>query len=228
MFKLLNKEYLSESVVKAEIEAPAVSAKIGPGQFVIIRSHENGERIPLTVADFDREKGTITIIFQTVGASTKLLATLEAGEYILDVVGPLGNKTELDGATKVAVIGGGLGCAIAYPQAKYLHNSGAKVDIIAGFRSKDLIILEDDMKKVSDSLTILTDEACSVDSKYNMQILHTNVLKNLIICSLQEGGIQCHNWDHTLLGKASGHRNRMLFRYAYIKKSFRMDFFKLQ
>ncbi len=158
MFKLLNKEYLSESIVKAEIEAPAVSAKIGPGQFVIIRSHEKGERIPLTVADFDREKGTVTIIFQTVGASTKLLATVEAGEYLLDVVGPLGNKTELDGAKKVAVIGGGLGCAIAYPQAKYLHNSGAKVDIIAGFRSQDLIILEDDMKKVSDSLTILTDD----------------------------------------------------------------------
>ena len=158
MFKLINKEYLGENIVKMEIEAPFIAEKIGPGQFVIIRSHEKGERIPLTVADFDRKKGTITIICQTVGASTKLLATIPEGEYIRDVVGPLGNKTELDGIKSIAVIGGGLGCAIAYPQAKFLHNAGAKVDIIAGFRSKDLIILEDDMKAVSDSLTILTDD----------------------------------------------------------------------
>ncbi|MBE6619320.1 MAG: sulfide/dihydroorotate dehydrogenase-like FAD/NAD-binding protein [Ruminococcaceae bacterium] len=158
MFKLLSKEKLGDAVVKIEIDAPQISAKIGPGQFVIIRSHEYGERIPLTVADFDREKGSITVIFQTVGASTKLLATLEAGDSIIDVVGPLGNKTELEDVKSAAVIGGGLGCAIAYPQAKYLHEKGAKVDIIAGFRSKDLIILESEMEKVSDTLTILTDD----------------------------------------------------------------------
>ncbi len=175
MFKLINKELLGENIVKMEIEAPFIAEKIGPGQFVILRSHEQGERIPLTVADFDREKGTITIICQTVGASTKLLATISKGEYIKDVVGPLGNKTELNGVKSVAVIGGGLGCAIAYPQAKFLHNSGAKVDIIAGFRSKDLIILEDDMKAVSDSLTILTDDG----SNGNKGLVTNGLRKNV-------------------------------------------------
>ena len=177
MFRLLNKEYLSDSIVRAEIEAPAISAKIGPGQFVIIRSHEHGERIPLTVADFDREKGSITVIFQTVGASTRLLSTLEVGENIIDVVGPLGNKTDLESAKRVAVIGGGLGCAIAYPQAKYLYNKGAKVDIIAGFRSKDLIILEDDMKNVSDDLLILTDDGSNGKKGLVTDGLRQNVQK---------------------------------------------------
>ncbi|MBP3334178.1 MAG: sulfide/dihydroorotate dehydrogenase-like FAD/NAD-binding protein [Clostridia bacterium] len=158
MFRLVKKEYLGEAIVRMVIDAPRIAAKIGPGQFVIIRADEKGERIPLTVSDFDREKGTVTIICQTVGASTKQLASVPEGEFIKDVVGPLGKTTELEGIKKVAVIGGGLGCAIAYPQAKFLYNSGAEVDIIAGFRSTDFIILEDEMKAVSNSLTLLTDD----------------------------------------------------------------------
>ncbi len=158
MFRLVKKEYLGESIVRMVIDAPRIAAKIGPGQFVIIRADEKGERIPLTVSDFDREKGTVTVICQTVGASTNLLATIPEGGSIKDVVGPLGKVTELEGIRKVAVIGGGLGCAIAYPQAKFLYNLGAQVDIIAGFRSSDLIILEDDMKAVSNTLTVLTDD----------------------------------------------------------------------
>ncbi|MBE6608732.1 MAG: sulfide/dihydroorotate dehydrogenase-like FAD/NAD-binding protein [Ruminococcaceae bacterium] len=158
MFELLKKEKLGESIVRIVIDAPHIARKIGPGQFVIVRSDEISERIPLTVSDFDREEGTITLICQTVGASTKRLAMIEEGEYIKDVVGPLGKVTELEGIKNVAVIGGGLGCAIAYPQAKYLYNIGANVDIIAGFRSRDFIILEDDMKAVSSTLTVLTDD----------------------------------------------------------------------
>lgn len=158
MFKLLKKETLGESIVRLVIDAPKIAAKIGPGQFVIVRSDELGERIPLTVSDFDREKGTITLICQTIGASTKRLAMIEEGGFIKDVVGPLGKATELDGIKRVAVIGGGLGCAIAYPQAKFLFKSGVHVDIIAGFRSADLIILENDMKAVSNTLTVLTDD----------------------------------------------------------------------
>ncbi len=158
MFKLLKKETVGENIVRMTFDAPKIASKIGPGQFVIIRVFEKSERIPLTVADFDRESGTLTVICQTIGASTKEIASVDEGEYIKDIVGPLGCKTELDGLSRVAVIGGGVGCAIAYPQAKYLHNHGASVDIIAGFRSKELIILENDMKEVSDSLTILTDD----------------------------------------------------------------------
>ena len=175
MFKLLKKEYLGESIVKMVIDAPRIAAKVGPGQFVIIRSDEIGERIPLTVSDFDREKGTLTIICQAVGASTKRLAAIPEGEYISNVVGPLGKQTELDGLSRVAVIGGGLGCAIAYPQAKYLHAAGAKVDIIAGFRSSELIILEDDMRAVSNSLTILTDDG----SNGNKGLVTDGLRKNI-------------------------------------------------
>lgn len=158
MFKIIKKEYIGESIVRMVIDAPKIAAKIKPGQFVIVLSDEKGERIPLTVADFDHAEGSITIICQTVGASTKRLALLNEGDFIKSVVGPLGRPTELDGIKRAAVIGGGVGCAIAYPQAKYLHNSGAKVDIIAGFRSKDLIILESEMRTVSDDLIILTDD----------------------------------------------------------------------
>ncbi len=175
MFKLIKKEYLGESIVRMVIDAPRIAAKIGPGQFVIIRSDEKGERIPLTVSDFDRENGTITIICQTVGASTKRLASVCEGEYIKDVVGPLGKMTELDGLYRVAVIGGGLGCAIAYPQAKFLHSAGAKVDIIAGFRSTDFIILEDEMKAVCDTLTILTDDG----SNGNKGLVTDGLRKNI-------------------------------------------------
>ena len=158
MFKILKKRTLNENVKMMVIDAPYVARKAEPGQFIIFRIDENGERIPLTIADHDREKGTVTIIFQEVGKTTTCLGELEEGDSILDFVGPLGTASHFDNVKKVAVIGGGLGTAIAYPQAKKLHSMGAAVDVIAGFRNKDLIILEDEMKEVSDRLFITTDD----------------------------------------------------------------------
>ncbi|MFZ5975003.1 MAG: sulfide/dihydroorotate dehydrogenase-like FAD/NAD-binding protein, partial [Bacillota bacterium] len=152
------KKALNAQVVLMELEAPRVAKKCLPGQFIILRVNETGERIPLTIADYDREKGSVTVIFQIVGKTTMLLAEAEQGGYIADVVGPLGNASHLNGIEKAAVVGGGLGCAIAYPQAKALHSMGAAVDVIAGFRTKDLVILEDEMKAVSDNLFIMTDD----------------------------------------------------------------------
>ncbi|MBE7012639.1 MAG: sulfide/dihydroorotate dehydrogenase-like FAD/NAD-binding protein [Ruminococcaceae bacterium] len=158
MFKILTKKVLNHQVKLMEIQAPLIAKKAEPGQFIILRVDENGERIPLTIAAFDREKGTVTIIFQEVGMTTKLLGSLNEGDFILDFVGPLGVPTHLDGYKNVAVIGGGLGSAIAYPQAKKLFASGAKVDSILGFRNKDMIILEDEIKKVSTNVFITTDD----------------------------------------------------------------------
>lgn len=158
MFKIVKKDILNPSMTRMEIEAPLIAKKAKAGQFIILRVDEFGERIPLTIADYSAEKGTVTIIYQKVGATTRLLDSLNEGEYILDFVGPLGKATELDGYKKVAVIGGGAGCAIAYPQAKTLHNMGTYVDVIAGFRNKDLIILEDEMSEISDRLIVMTDD----------------------------------------------------------------------
>ena len=158
MYKIVKKRVLNDTVTLMEIDAPAVARKARPGQFIILRVNETGERIPLTIADYDAEKGTVTIIFQIVGKTTSVLNMLGEGEYILDFVGPLGTPSELDGLKKVAVIGGGLGTAIAYPQAKALSKMGTEVHLIAGFRSSDLIILEEEMKKVSDKLVIVTDD----------------------------------------------------------------------
>lgn len=158
MYKIVRKRELNAQVQLMEVEAPRVAKKCLPGQFIILRVNEEGERIPLTVADFDRDRGTVTIIYQIVGKTTMLLSEIEEGGYIADVVGPLGNPSHLEGIGKAAVIGGGLGCAIAYPQAKALHQMGAKVDIIAGFRTKDLVILEDEMKAASDNLYVMTDD----------------------------------------------------------------------
>lgn len=158
MTKIVKKRFLNDSIVEVVFDAPAIAKKALPGQFIIFRVDEQGERIPLTIAGYDREEGTITVIAQTVGFSTKQLAAKNAGEYISDLVGPLGKPSELESNIKVAVIGGGLGCAIAYPQARALHEMNCEVDIIAGFRSKDLIILEDEMKAVSDKLIICTDD----------------------------------------------------------------------
>ena len=158
MFQILKKEILNTQVTLLEIEAPLIAKKAEPGQFIILRIDEKGERIPLTIADYDRERGTITIIFQQVGKTTNQLAQLNAGDALLDFVGPLGTASHLDGYKKVAVIGGGLGTAIAYPQAKKLHALGAQVDVIAGFRNKDLIILEKELEAVSDRTFITTDD----------------------------------------------------------------------
>ena len=157
------------------IEAPHVARKAEPGQFIILRVTEDGERIPLTIAEYDREKGTITIIFQEVGATTMALGQLNVGDCLHDFVGPLGKASELEGLKKVAVVGGGLGCAIAYPQAKKLHEMGCEVDLIAGFRNKDIIILEDEMKAASTNLYVVTD-----DGSNGRKALVTEVLKELI------------------------------------------------
>ena len=175
MFKILKKKVLNPTVTLMEIDAPPIAKKAEPGQFIILRVNEDGERIPLTVADFDREKGTVTIIFQIVGATTELLNEKQEGEYIHDFVGPLGVPSKTEGLKKVAVVGGGVGCAIAYPIAKKLHNLGAEVHSVVGFRNKDLVILEDEFKNVSDKLCMMTD-----DGSYGTKGLVTDALKQLI------------------------------------------------
>lgn len=177
MYKILRREDLSSNVVLMDVEAPMVAKKCLPGQFIILRVNEAGERIPLTIAGYDREKGVITIIFQTVGATTMELAELKEGEYIADFVGPLGNPSETEEfkGKKVAVIGGGLGCAIAWPQAKAIHEAGGTVHMIAGFRSKDIVMLEEEMKACSDKFFCMTD-----DGTYGEKGLVTNKLEQLI------------------------------------------------
>ncbi|MBQ3590176.1 MAG: sulfide/dihydroorotate dehydrogenase-like FAD/NAD-binding protein [Clostridia bacterium] len=175
MFKIVKKVALNSTVTLMEVEAPMVAKKAEPGQFIILRTHENGERIPLTVADYDREKGTITIIFQIVGATTKRLNMLNEGEYIHDFVGPLGKPTHTDGLKKVAVVGGGVGCAIAYPVAKKLHSLGCEVHAICGFRSKDLVILENEFKNASSKFVLMSD-----DGTAGKKGLVTDALKELI------------------------------------------------
>lgn len=157
-YKILKKRVLNPQVFMMEILAPFVARKAEPGQFIILRIDEYGERVPFTIADFDKDKGTVTIIVQAVGKTTKDLSMMETGDDILDFSGPLGMPTNLDGKKKVAVIGGGLGTAIAYPQAKKLKSLGTEVTLIAGFRNKDFIILEDELKKVADNLIITTDD----------------------------------------------------------------------
>lgn len=175
MYKILKRRQLNENVVLMDIDAPFVAKKALAGQFIILRVDEYGERIPLTIADYDRKKGVVTIIFQIVGATTQLLSTLKEGDYLKDFAGPLGKATELEGYKKVCVIGGGVGCAIAYPSAKALFNSGAEVDVIAGFRSKDIVILEDEFKAVSTNLYLTTD-----DGSYGEKGLVTEKLQSLI------------------------------------------------
>ncbi len=175
MFRIVRKKSLNPTVTRMEIEAPLVAKKAKAGQFVILRTDEDGERIPLTVADYDRESGTVTIIFQVVGATTERLNTLNEGDYICDFVGPLGRESEVEGFKKVAVIGGGVGCAIAYPTAKALKENGTEVHSIVGFRNRDLVILEDEFKAVSDKVVVMTD-----DGSYGEKGLVTDALKKLV------------------------------------------------
>lgn len=158
MYRIVTKKTLNPFVTLMEVEAPLIAKKAEPGQFIILRVDEDGERIPLTVADFDRDKGTITIIFQIAGATTEKLNHLNEGDDIHDFVGPLGTPTHTDNLKKVAVVGGGVGCAIAYPVAKKLHGLGAEVHSVVGFRNKDLVILEDEFREVSDVMRIMTDD----------------------------------------------------------------------
>ncbi|MBP3285072.1 MAG: sulfide/dihydroorotate dehydrogenase-like FAD/NAD-binding protein [Clostridia bacterium] len=175
MFRIVKKEALNPTVGKMVIEAPLIAKKAEPGQFVILRSNEDSERIPLTIGDYDREKGTITIIYQIVGGGTMELDRKKEGESLHDFVGPLGVASHLEGLKKVAVVGGGVGCAIAYPIAKKLHELGSEVHSIVGFRNKDLVILEEDFKAVSDKLVMMTD-----DGSYGEKGLVTHALENLI------------------------------------------------
>ncbi len=200
-YKVLKKEMLNPTVFLMEVEAPLVARKAEPGQFIILRIDEYGERVPFTVADFDREKGTVTIIVQIVGKTTRDLAQVEAGETIADFAGPLGHPTPLEGIKKAAVIGGGLGTAIAYPQAKKLHQLGADVTVITGFRNKELIILEDELKKISNKLIVATDDgsngnkgfvtdmlAKEIESgeKYDMVIAIGPLVMMKFVCQLTE------------------------------------------
>ena len=175
MYKILRKKVLNPTVTLMDVEAPLIAKKAEPGQFIILRVDEAGERIPLTIADYDREAGTITIIFQIVGATTEKLNQLNEGEYIHDFVGPLGVPSHTEGLKKVAVVGGGVGCAIAYPIAKKLHALGAEVHSIVGFRNKDLVILEDEFAAVSDVMKMMTD-----DGSHGEKGLVTNALQALI------------------------------------------------
>ncbi len=175
MFKIVYKKSLNSNVTMMKILAPLVAKKAKPGQFIILRVSDDGERIPLTVASYDRENGTVTIIFQVVGATTRLLNALNEGDFISDFVGPLGNATKTDGLKKVAVVGGGVGCAIALPVAKELHDLGCEVHSIVGFRNKDLVILEDEFSSCSDVFKKMSD-----DGSWGEQGLVTNALKELI------------------------------------------------
>ena len=175
MYRIVKKRVLNPTVTLMEVEAPAVARKAEPGQFIILRVDEEGERIPLTIAAFDREKGTVTIIFQIVGGTTEKLNHKEEGGFLQDFVGPLGRATETEGLKRVAVVGGGVGTAIAYPVAKKLHDVGCHVDLIVGFRNKDLVILEDEFKAASTQLIIGTD-----DGSYGKKALVTDLLRGQI------------------------------------------------
>ena len=175
MFKIVRKKELNPSVTLMEIEAPFIAKKAKAGQFIIFRIDELGERVPLTIAGYDREKGTVTIIFQKVGFSTIALGNLNEGDYIRDFVGPLGKPTHTEGVKRVCVVGGGVGCAIALPSAAAFKEAGAEVDVIAGFRNKDIVILEEEFRAVSDNMYLMTD-----DGSYGEQGFVTVKLQQLL------------------------------------------------
>ena len=175
MFPIVKKRVLNETVTLMEIEAPLVARKALPGQFIIFRIDEEGERIPLTIAGYDREKGTVTIIFQKVGYTTMKLDTLNESDALLDFVGPLGEPSHTEGVKRAAVIGGGLGVAIAYPQAKALHEAGCEVDLIVGFRNEHLIILKDELAAACTDLTIMTDDGSNGNKGFVTQALQAKL-----------------------------------------------------
>ena len=175
MYKIVRKKELNSSVTLMEIEAPFVAKKAQAGQFIIFRIDEMGERVPLTIAGYDREKGTVTIIFQKVGFSTIALGNLNEGDYIRDFVGPLGKPTHTEGIKRVCVVGGGVGCAIALPSAVAFKEAGAEVDVVVGFRNKDIVILEDEFKAAADNMYLMTD-----DGSYGEQGFVTVKLQQLL------------------------------------------------
>ncbi|MBR3560821.1 MAG: sulfide/dihydroorotate dehydrogenase-like FAD/NAD-binding protein [Oscillospiraceae bacterium] len=186
MYRIVKKRPLTPTLVLIEIEAPMIARKAEPGQFIILRVDEDGERIPITIHDFDREKGTVSIIYQIVGATTEKLNQKQEGDYIQDFVGPLGNATELPGAKKVAVVGGGVGTAIAFPVAKKLHESGVHVDLIVGFRNKDVVVLEDEFRKASTNFYVGTD-----DGSYVRKALVTELLEEQIQAGANYDAVFC-------------------------------------
>ena len=175
MFKIVRKRELNANVTQMDIEAPFIAKKAKAGQFIIFRIDEQGERVPLTIAGYDREKGTVSIIFQKVGFATIALGKLNEGDYIRDFVGPLGKPTPVEGKKKVCVVGGGVGCAIALPSAQAFKEAGAEVTVIVGFRSKDIVILEDEFKAVADNLILMTD-----DGSYGRHGLVTQPLQEML------------------------------------------------
>ena len=175
MFKIVRKKELNAAVTLMDIEAPFIARKAKAGQFIIFRIDEKGERVPLTIAGYDREKGTVTIIFQKVGFATKALGSLNEGDYIRDFVGPLGKPTPVEGKKKVCVVGGGVGCAIALPSAAAFKEAGAEVTVIVGFRSQDIVILEEEFKAVADRMILMTD-----DGSYGRHGLVTQPLQELL------------------------------------------------
>ena len=189
MYKITEKVALNPTVTKMVIEAPLIAKKAKPGQFIIVRPFEDSERIPLTVAGYDREAGTVDIIFQIVGGTTMELNSLKVGESVHDFVGPLGRATEVEGLKKVCVVGGGVGCAIALPIARELHEQGCVVHSVVGFRSKDLLILEDEFKACSDELRVMTD-----DGTYGEKGFTTVKLKELLEKAKAEG----KQYDHCI------------------------------
>ena len=182
MYKIVCKKELNSAVTYMEIEAPFVARKAKAGQFIIFRVDEKSERVPLTIAGYDREKGTVAIIFQKVGLSTEMLGSLNEGDYIQDFVGPLGKPTDVEGKKRVCVVGGGVGCAIAYPIAKEMHKKGIEVTFIGGFRSADIVILKDELKEASDKLIMCTD-----DGTYGEKGFTTQYLKQEIDANIAEG-----------------------------------------
>ena len=207
MYKIIAKKPLNDTVVQMEIEAPLVANKALPGQFIILRVDEDGERIPLTVAGTDKEKGAVKIIFQVVGGTTMKLNALSAGDYIQDFVGPLGKATETAGIKKVCIVGGGVGCAIAMPVAQEFHRLGAEVVSIIGFRNKDIVILEDEFKACSDRLFVYTDdgsygkhgnvvvplkEMLSSGEKFDMIItIGPLIMMKFLVLAAKEYGVPC-------------------------------------
>lgn len=175
MYKIIEKKVLNTNVIKMTVEAPMVARKALAGQFIILRVDEFGERIPLTIAGYDREKGTVSIIFQVVGGTTMLLSQMNEGDYLQDFAGPLGKASEFEGHKKICVIGGGVGCAIAYPSAKAIFDEGIEVDVIAGFRNKDIVILEDEFKAAATHFYLTTD-----DGSYGEKGFVTDKLRSLI------------------------------------------------
>ena len=175
MFQIVRKKELNASVTLMDIQAPFIAKKARAGQFIIFRIDEKGERVPLTIAGYDREKGTVTIIFQKVGFATKALGNLNEGDYIRDFVGPLGKPTPVEGKKKVCVVGGGVGCAIALPSAAAFKEAGAEVTVIIGFRSKDIVMLEEEFKAVADNLILMTD-----DGTYGRHGLVTQPLQEML------------------------------------------------